>query len=70
MGWVKAKKAKEIENVEGIIISGEEDQYISYALIYTTNISLRYWRFENGRLAILSPDEALKNTILNLPQNN
>lgn len=44
MGWVKEHLCKGQQNVRGIIVCGEEDQRLTYAMQVTQNIKVQYYR--------------------------
>ena len=44
MGWVKKHKAGPGENVRGIIITGESDDRIKYAMLVSQGISFYTYR--------------------------
>ena len=43
MGWVKKNLCKDGQGVRGLVICGEPDPKLSYALDMTNNIDLRYY---------------------------
>ncbi|HPD60477.1 MAG TPA: endonuclease NucS [Thermodesulfobacteriota bacterium] len=49
MGWVKKNLAGENGKVQGFIISETTDARIRYALVCVPDISLKVYRFENGK---------------------
>ena len=54
MGWVKTKLAGGKGKVEGLIISRSYDLNIKYALKYTQNIMLKFWRIQGNGLTIVT----------------
>ena len=43
MGWVKQSLCKDGQGVKGLVICGERDPKLIYALAMTTNIELQYY---------------------------
>lgn len=46
MGWVKENLCQEHEKVQGLIICGERDERLDYALQMVENISLKFYRID------------------------
>jgi len=46
MGWVKENLCQENENVKGLIICGERDERLDYALRMVQNISLKFYSLD------------------------
>lgn len=59
MGWVKENCANENGKVEGLIIAKSMDEKIRLALLCTSNIELKIYKFESDELRLYSPNFAL-----------
>ena len=64
MGWVKENLAGKDGKVEGLIISETADERIRYALGCVSDISLKIYHFENGKLIFKDPGIAYFDALL------
>ena len=62
MGWVKLRRAKENEEVKGLIISKPGDEKILYSMLCTTNIDLMSYDYIDNELKLtrVKAEEFLK----------